>query len=195
MGRKSKTRGNVCKHIADSLCCQQKLTQHCKATISSVQFSHSGVSDSLWPHGLQLIRLLCPWDSPGKSVGVSCHFLLQKGVRFSSFQFSHSGVSDSLRPHEPQHARPSCPSQTPGVHSNPCPLSWWWHPTISSSVVSFSSCPQPLPASESFPMNQLFVSGGQSIGVSASTSVLPMNTQDWSQIDSMNNSTLINFNI
>ena len=79
-------------------------------------------------------------------------------------------------------ARPPCPSPTPGVYSNSCPLSRWCHPAISSSVVPFSFCPQPLPASGSFPMNQLFAWGGQSIGVSASTSVLPMNTQDWSSL-------------
>ena len=89
-------------------------------------------------------------------------------------------MSDSLQPHERQHTRPSCPSPTPGVHPNPCPLSLWCHPTISSSVVPFSSCPQSFPASGSFQMIQLFASGGQSIGVSASTPVLPMNTQDWS---------------
>ena len=100
----------------------------------------------------------------------------------SSVQFSHSVVSDSFRPHEPQHARPPCPSPTPGVHPNPRPLSRWCHPTISSSVIPFSSCHQSFPASGSFPMNQLFASGGQSIGVSASTSVLPMNTQDWSPL-------------
>ena len=100
-------------------------------------------------------------------------------VQFSSVQFSHSVVSDSLQPHEPQHARPPCASPTPGVHPNPCPLSWWCHPTISSSVVPFSSCPQSFPTSGSFQMSQLFTSGGQSIGVSASTSVLPMNIQDW----------------
>ena len=98
----------------------------------------------------------------------------------SSVQFSCSVVSDSLRPHESQHARPPCPSQTPTVYSNSCPLSQWCHPTISSSVIPFSSCPQILPGSGSFPMSQLFAWGGQSIGVSASTSVLPMNTQDWS---------------
>ena len=96
--------------------------------------------------------------------------------------FTRSVVSDSLRPHEPQHARPPCPSQTPEVYSNSCPLSWWCHPTISSSVTPFSSCPQSLPASGSFPMSQLFPSGGQSIGVSASISVLPVNTQDWSPL-------------
>ena len=95
------------------------------------------------------------------------------------FPFSCSVVSDSLRPHEPQHSRPPCPSPTPEVYSNSCPLSRWCHPTVSSSVIPFSSCPQSFPASGSFQMSQLFTSGGQSIGVSASTSVLPMNTQDW----------------
>ena len=101
---------------------------------------------------------------------------------FSSVQFSCSVVSDSLWPHESQHTRPPCPSPTPGVYPNPCPSSWWCHPAISSSVVPFSSCPQPLPAWGSFPMSQLFTSGGQSIGVPASTSVLPMKTQDWSPL-------------
>ena len=91
-------------------------------------------------------------------------------------------MSDSLRPCELQHARPPCLSPNSGVHPNPCPLSWWCHPTVLSSVLSFSSCPQSLPASGSFQMSQLFASGGQSIGVSASTSVLPMNTQDWSPL-------------
>ena len=97
--------------------------------------------------------------------------------RPSSVQFSCSVVSHSLRPHELQHARPPCPSPTPGLHPNPCPLSRWCHPTISSSVIPFS-CPQSFPASGSFPMSQFFASGGQSIRVSASTSVLPMNIQD-----------------
>ena len=100
----------------------------------------------------------------------------------SSVQFSHSVMSDSLRPHESQHSRPPCPSPTPGIHPNPCPSNQWCHPAISSSVVPFSSCPQSLPASGSFPMSQLFVWVGQSIGVSASASVLPMNTQDWSPL-------------
>ena len=91
-------------------------------------------------------------------------------LRLCSIQFSCSFVSDSLWPHEPQHARPPCPSPTPGVHPNPCPLSRWCHPTVLSSVVPFSSCPQSFPASGSFPISQLFASGGQSIGVSASTS-------------------------
>ena len=101
---------------------------------------------------------------------------------FSSVKFSHSVMSNCLRPHEPQHARPSCPSPTPGVHPNPCPLSQWCHSTVSSSVIPLSSCPQSFPASGSFQMSQLFASGGQSIGVSASTLVLPMNTQDWSPL-------------
>ena len=88
-------------------------------------------------------------------------------------------MSDSLRPHELQHARPPCPSPTPGVHSNSCPSSRRCHPAISSSVVPFSSCPQSLPASGSFPMSQLFAWGGQRTGVSASASVLPKNTKDW----------------
>ena len=101
---------------------------------------------------------------------------------FSSVQFSHSVLSASLQPHEPQHARPPCPSPTPRAHPNPCPLCQWCHPTILSSVIPFSSCPQSFPASRSFQMSQLFTSGGQNIGVSASASVLPMNTQDWSPL-------------
>ena len=97
-----------------------------------------------------------------------------------SVHFSRSVMSDSLRPHESQHARPPCPSPIPGVYSNSCPSSRWCHPAISSSVIPCSSCPQSLPASGSFPMSQLFAWGGQSTGVSASASVLPMNTQDWS---------------
>ena len=97
-------------------------------------------------------------------------------LQFSSVHFSLSVVSYSLRPHESQHTRPPCPSPTPGVHSDSCPLSQWCHPAI--SVIPFSSCPQSLPASESFPMSQHFTSGGQSIGVSALASVLPKNTQD-----------------
>ena len=99
---------------------------------------------------------------------------------FSSVQFSRSVMSDSLQPYELQPARPPCPPQTPGVHPNSCASSWWCHPAISSSVVPFSSCPQSLPASGSFPMSQLFAWSGQSTGVSASASVLLMNTQDWS---------------
>ena len=103
-------------------------------------------------------------------------------VHIYSVQFSCSVMSNSLQPHGLQHARPPCPSPTPRVYPNSSPLSRWCHPTISSSVVPFSSCLQSFPASWSFPMSQLFASGGQSIGVSASTSVLPMNTQDWSPL-------------
>ena len=94
-------------------------------------------------------------------------------------QFSHSIVSSSLRPHSLQHARLSCPSPTLGSCSNSCPLSWWCYPTISSSVIPFSYCPQSFPASGSFPRSQFFTSGGQSIGISDPASVLPMNIQDW----------------
>ena len=103
-------------------------------------------------------------------------------LQFSSVQFSRSVVSNSLWPHELQHARTPCPSPPPGVYQNPCPLSWWCHPTISFSVVPFFSCPQSFPASGSFEMSHLFASGGQTIAVSASTSVLPMSTQDWSPL-------------
>ena len=99
-----------------------------------------------------------------------------------SVQFSRSVVSDSLRPRESQHARPPCPSPTPGVYPNPCPSRQWCHPTISSSVSPFSSCPQSFPALGSFTVSQLFTRGGQSTGVSASASVLPMNTQDSSPL-------------
>ena len=103
-------------------------------------------------------------------------------ITLQSVQFSHSVVSDSLRPHELQHTRPPCPSPTPRVYSNSCPSSWWCHPAISSSVVPFSSCPQSVPGSGFFPMSQLFTWGGQSTGVSALASVLPVNTQDWSPL-------------
>ena len=104
----------------------------------------------------------------------------RKKSHIYTVQFSCSVMSYSLRPHELQHARPPCPSPTPRVHSNPCPLSQWCHPTISSSVIPFSSCPQSFPASGSFQMSQLFAWGGQSTGVSASASFLPKKSQDWS---------------
>ena len=106
-------------------------------------------------------------------------FCFRAFSKFNSVQFSHSVVSDSLWPHGLQHTRLPCPSPTPGAYSNSCSLSQWYHPTISSSVISFSSCLQSFPASGSFPLSQFFTSGGQSIGVSASASVLPMNIQDW----------------
>ena len=141
-----------------------------------------------WGECAPVIRYLWPWQRAKawkmwevvqqiRSVEIMaiCIYLLV----FSSVQFSRSVMSDSLWHHGLQHAKFPCPSPTPGVYSNSCPLSRWCHPTISSSVVPFSFCLQSFPASGSFPMSQLFASGGQSIGVSASTSVLPMNIQDW----------------
>ena len=127
-----------------------------------------------------LLIILC--NGVAIDLGMLKNVLIFATLKICSVQFNCSAVSNSLRPHELQHARPPCPPPTPRVHSNPCPLSRWCHPTISSSVVPFSSCPQYFPASGSFQMSQLFTSGGQSIGVSASTSVLPMNTQDWSPL-------------
>ena len=126
----------------------------------------SCICDSFWiwihAHHISGIQWILP------------NLILLEGL---SVQFSLSVVSDSLRPHESQHARPPCPSPTPGVHSDSCPLSWSCHPAISSSVVPFSSCPQSLPASESFPMSQLFTWSGQSTGVSALASFLPKKSQ------------------
>ena len=106
--------------------------------------------------------------------------LCERGHNWVSVQFSRSVMSDSLGPHKSQHARPPCPSPTPGVHSDSCPSSPWCHPAILSSVIPFSSCPQPLPASESFPMSQLFTWDGQSTGASALASFLPKKSQRWS---------------
>jgi len=116
-------------------------------------------------------------DSPGKNTGVGSHALLQGIFPYSIYQFSCSVVSNSLWPHGLQHAMLPSPSPTPGACSNSCLLGWWCHPTISSSVFPFSSCLQSFPASGSFPMHQLFASGGQNTGASAS--VVPMNIQDW----------------
>ena len=132
--------------------------------------------------------VLCPGTSQGCSsldagqkpiwwCSLCCFYFLVFSV-----QFSCSVMSNSLWPHEPQHSGPPCPSPTSRVYPNSCPLSRWFHPTIPSSVLTFSSCPQSFPASGSFQMSQLFASGGQSTGASASTSVLPMNTQDWSPL-------------
>ena len=127
------------------------------------------------------MELLLRWDV--KKNMFSCNSLCSFDPQL--VEFSCSVVSDSLRPHELQHARPPCPSKTPGVHSNSCPLGQWCRPIISSSIVCFSSCLQSLPASGSFPMSQLFTWSGQSIRVSASTSVLPMNIQDWFHLEWM----------
>ena len=133
-------------------------------------------------HGnpLQYSCLENPMDREARRVTV--HRVTESQTWLSTHkygQFSSVAQCPTLRPQGLQHARPPCPSPTPGVYSNSCPLSWWCHPTISSSVITFSSCPQSFPASGSFPMSQIFTSGGQSIGVSALTSVLPMNIQDW----------------
>ena len=135
-----------------------------------------------WPGGKNGVNQ-CHRAEYRKKNGKKWRHPKTSGATFSSVQFSHSVVSDSLRHHELQHARTSCPSPTPRVHPNPCPLSQWCHPAISSSVVPFSSCPQSLPASQSFPMNQLFTWGGQSTGVSALASFLPKKSQGWSPSD------------
>ena len=140
------------------------------------------MSESFWnPFGLQSYL---PHNShPSKintkgidTIGTQCREVV---VVYLLVQFSHSVMSDSLQPHELQHARLPCPSPTPRACSDSCLLSWWSHPIISSSVITFSSCLQSFPASGSFPMNQFFESGGQSTGASASPSVLPTNIQDW----------------
>ena len=135
---------------------------------------------AFWP-AYRVLKRQVRWSGIPISWRIFHSLLWSTQSRLCSVWFSRSVVSDSLRPHKLQHARPSCPSPTPGVYPNPCPSSWWCHPTISSSVVPFS-CPQSFRASGSFPVSQLFVSGGQSIEVSASTSVLSMNTQDWSPL-------------
>ena len=139
---------------------------------------------------IQLFKLFHTGKDDNAAETVSCNSLQhlsplqpQNMEECSALVVQFSSVTQScptLWPYELQHARPPCPSPTPGVHSNPCPSSQWCHPAISSSVVPFSSCLQSLPASGSFPMSWFFASGGQSIGVPASASVLPMNIQDWS---------------
>ena len=127
--------------------------------------------------GVSLMRTLIPFRGlHGQDLITS---QMPHPYSISSVQFSHSVVSDSLWPHGLQHARPSYPSPTPRAYSNSCPLSQWCHPTVSSSVIPFSSCLQFFPASGSFQMSQFFTSDSQSFGVSASASVLPMNIQDW----------------
>ena len=120
------------------------------------------------------------WEDPLEKGKATHSSILAREFHGLSVQFSSSVMSDSLRPHELQHTRPPCPSPTPGVHSNSRPSSQWCHPAISSSVVPFSSCPQSYPASESFPVSQLFAWGGQSTGGSALASFLPKKSQGWS---------------
>ena len=122
---------------------------------------------------------MCPLEIHISS-SVNCLLILCVHFCIRSNQISHSVMSNSLRPHESQHTRPPCPSPTPGVHSDSRPLSQWHHPAISSSFVPFSSCPRSLPASEPFPMSQLFTWDGQSTGVSALASFLPKKSQGWS---------------
>ena len=139
---------------------------------------------------MEPVRDFIFWGSKITVVGdcsheIKRHLLLRRKAmtNLRSVQFSHPVMSDSSGPHGLQHTRPPRPSPTPGVYTNSCPLSWWYHPAISSSVVPFSSCLQSFPASGSFPRSQFFASGGQSIGVSASASFLPKNTQDWSPLE------------
>ena len=127
----------------------------------------------------------CPlgWAGEKRACKGSQELHFHMNIRLTSVQFSHSVMSDSLQPRKPQHARPPCQSPTPGLHPNPCPLSRWCHPTILSSVVPFSSCPQSFPASGSFQMSQLFASGGQNTRVSALASFLPKKFQGWSPLE------------
>ena len=145
-------------------------------TISRTADGYHSIVNYMFPIWVAIWKNGCAFFLGSKSVFIT-DILYQFTV-----QISRSIMSDSLRPHESQPARAPCSSPTPGLYPNSCSSSWWCHPAISSSVVPFSSCPQSLPASGSFPMNQLFTWGGQSIGVSASASGLPMNTQDWSPL-------------
>ena len=140
-----------------------------KQTLS--HFSYENMQSHLWKFWIQIGYN--SWISKASIKIISIRFIFISILKkwFSSVQFSHSVVSNSLRPHESQHTRPPCPSPTPGVYPNSSPSSQWCHPAIWSSVIPFSSCPQSLPASRSFPVSQLFAWGGQSIGVSASASV------------------------
>ena len=187
--------------IVISLCVWAHLLQSCPTLCDSIDCSPPGSS----VHGTLQARILKWVAMPLIAYGEWCQihdlwsrrfnfstrdqawllksfYIADYSVQFSSVQFSRSVMSDSLWPHELQHARPPCPSPTHGVHPNSCPSRRWCHSAISSSVVPFSSCPQSLPASESFPMSQLFASGGQSIGVSALASVFPKNIQNWSPL-------------
>ena len=169
---------------------QEEKSRNKRLGVSSVE---NDTSSELWGKGAVAqweSRPFCNEQGIGKTVtlllcncvSVRLPFIELLLCATRSVQFSHSVESDFLRPHGLQHARPPCSSPTPGVYPNSYPLSWWCQPTISSSVVPFSSCPQSFPESGSFPVSQLFTWGGQSIGLSALISVLPMNTQDWSPL-------------
>ena len=163
----------------------QSGTVHCCGIFNTLHFLEVVLySQQNWVHSAESPYIPClphyqhPHVKSATFVTIDGPTLLPKVHSFRSVPFSCSVVSESLRPHESQHARPPCPSPTPGVHSDSCPSRQWCHPAILSSVVPFSSCPQSLPASESFPMSQLFAWGGQSTGVSASASVLPTNSMN-----------------
>ena len=149
-----------------------------QGTLKSLLQYHSWKASILWRSAFFIVQLLHLYMTTGKTIALTRQTFAGKvmSLLFNMLsQFSHSVMVDSLWSHEPQHASSPCPSPIPRVHPNSCPLNWWCHPTISSSVIPFSYCPQSFPASGSFQMSQLFASGGQSIGVSASPSVLPMN--------------------
>ena len=153
-----------------------------QGTLKSHLQHHSSKASIIWCSAFFIVKLSHLYMTTGKTIALTRQTFSGKvmSLLFNILsQFSHSVVSNSLWPHEPQHARPPCPSPTARVYPNSCPLNWWCHPTISSSVIPFSSCPQSLPASGSFQMSQLFASGGQSIGALASVSVLPVNIQGW----------------
>ena len=171
-----------------------------RGTLKSLLQHHSSKASILRRSAFFTVQLSHPYMTAGKTIALIRRtfvgevtslllnmlsrlvitFLPRSKRLFSSVQFSRSVVSDSLQPHELQHARPTCPSPIPGVHLNSCPSSRWCYPVISSSVIPFSSCPQSLPASEPFPMSQLFAWSGQSTGVSALASFLPKKSQGWS---------------
>ena len=154
--------------------------------MGSQRVGHDWATELNWTELIDISMDCVPFRTRKKSTKHYDSFIMSRNAKCNnlcfSVQFSCSVVSICLRPHGTQHIRPPCPSPTTGVYPNSCPLSWWVHLTITSSAVPFSSCLQPFPDSGSFQMNQFFASDGQSIGVSASTSVIPMNTQDWSPL-------------
>ena len=152
---------------------EKEIKTHYSILTWRIPWTKSLVGYSLWGHKESDLTFIFKIAQPSLAI-----FFKSIG----SVQFTCSVMSDALRPHESQCARPPCPSPTPGVHPQSCPSNRWYHPDISSSVIHFSSCPQSLPVSGSFPMSQHFTWGGQSVGVSASASILPKNIQDWSPL-------------